>query len=203
MRGKQPHPALTFARQQGHSTYFTGLPCARGHVAGRFTKGHVCIECKRQDRDKLVWNPARLAAKVAGERFYTAGRSCERGHEPIRYVSIDQCRACQAMHGEERKRKHRRQKRERYAADPVYREREKLASVERYDTLKVVRAPKKVQAKARMLAFLTDPRRSTEQKARYAARLLNLGGLTFEVLHWDQDVDHAIADALEAAGRMA
>lgn len=34
------------AREQGATTYFTGLPCSKGHIAPRKTKG-TCIECLR------------------------------------------------------------------------------------------------------------------------------------------------------------
>ena len=36
------------AKALGASHYFTGLPCSRGHVALRKTKG-VCVDCERED----------------------------------------------------------------------------------------------------------------------------------------------------------
>ena len=36
------------AQEAGATHYFTGLPCKRGHVALRKTKG-VCVECERED----------------------------------------------------------------------------------------------------------------------------------------------------------
>jgi hypothetical protein len=35
------------ARRAGRATYFTGVPCKRGHVADRFTHNGSCRECER------------------------------------------------------------------------------------------------------------------------------------------------------------
>lgn len=35
----------TEARAAGLKRYFTGKPCKRGHVAERYLKGGMCIEC--------------------------------------------------------------------------------------------------------------------------------------------------------------
>ena len=36
------------ASASGSARYFTGKPCARGHVAERFTAARACIECHRE-----------------------------------------------------------------------------------------------------------------------------------------------------------
>lgn len=47
------------AKQEGAKQYFTGLPCERGHIAVRSTKG-TCIECRRED-DKVAYEKKRLS----------------------------------------------------------------------------------------------------------------------------------------------
>lgn len=43
------HVVMTWsqARNDGHQTYFTGKPCARGHLAVRRVVSHACVECIR------------------------------------------------------------------------------------------------------------------------------------------------------------
>jgi len=61
------------AKATGATHYFTGLPCTRGHIALRKTKG-VCVECMKQDwvadnaRRKDL--PKSEASKAAGRRYY-------------------------------------------------------------------------------------------------------------------------------------
>lgn len=45
----KPH-ARTVAIEQGLDHYFTGVPCARGHLAPRRTKDRICMECTREDK---------------------------------------------------------------------------------------------------------------------------------------------------------
>lgn len=56
------HAHLPRSRQQakaeGAKQYFTGLPCERGHISVRSTKG-TCIECRRED-DKAAYERKRL-----------------------------------------------------------------------------------------------------------------------------------------------
>jgi hypothetical protein len=62
----------------GATHYFTGIPCKRGHVALRKTKG-VCVECMREDdvaarpkrKDYFKSAPAVLEAK---RRYYEKNR---------------------------------------------------------------------------------------------------------------------------------
>lgn len=37
------------AKRLGLTTYWTGRPCKRGHIAARYTGSGSCVECKRQD----------------------------------------------------------------------------------------------------------------------------------------------------------
>lgn len=48
--------ALQEAIRSGNSTYFTGIPCKRGHLSPRRVSTHVCIQCAKEvhsvnDRD--------------------------------------------------------------------------------------------------------------------------------------------------------
>jgi len=65
------------AKAQGATHYFTGLPCSRGHIALRKTKG-VCAECMKEDwvvdNEKRKEKPKSEAAKAAGTRYYQKNR---------------------------------------------------------------------------------------------------------------------------------
>ena len=69
------------AKATGAKFYFTGEPCARGHVALRKTKG-VCVECMREDwaidNAKRSEKPKSAAAKAAGQRYYLKNRDMVR-----------------------------------------------------------------------------------------------------------------------------
>lgn len=49
-------PERAKAKANGLSTYFTGKPCHRGHVAARLVSGHQCLECKASNQKR--WNEA-------------------------------------------------------------------------------------------------------------------------------------------------
>jgi 5-methylcytosine-specific restriction endonuclease McrA len=61
------------AKEQGATHYYTGLPCSRGHLALRKTKG-VCVECMKEDwvidNEKRKSKPKSEAAKKAGRKYY-------------------------------------------------------------------------------------------------------------------------------------
>jgi 5-methylcytosine-specific restriction endonuclease McrA len=65
------------AKTTGATHYFTGIPCARGHIALRKTKGS-CIECMKEDwaidNEKRKNKPKSEAAKAAGKRYYQKNR---------------------------------------------------------------------------------------------------------------------------------
>ena len=81
------------AKAQGATHYFTGVPCARGHVALRKTKG-VCVECMKEDwvvdNEKRKEKPKSEAARAAGKRYYernreaVIARAAARPHEEVR-----------------------------------------------------------------------------------------------------------------------
>ena len=65
------------AKVTGATHYFTGLPCVRGHIALRKTKG-ACVECLREDwvtdNERRKRLPKSEAAKAAGRRYYEKNR---------------------------------------------------------------------------------------------------------------------------------
>jgi hypothetical protein len=52
-RGRPRLSERMLAMQEGRNRYFTGKPCAHGHVADRFVRKYGCVECKRNKRKKL------------------------------------------------------------------------------------------------------------------------------------------------------
>lgn len=67
MSAKNPHKQL--AIEEGRKTFFDGKPCANGHVAERYTRSSMCLECQkgyvRKYRER---NPN--AQSEADKRFY-------------------------------------------------------------------------------------------------------------------------------------
>lgn len=81
------------AKATGATHYFTGVPCTRGHIALRKTKG-VCVECMKEDwaldNAKRAEKPKSEASKAAGRRYYqknrlaVIARAAARPHEEVR-----------------------------------------------------------------------------------------------------------------------
>jgi hypothetical protein len=76
--GKMNYPKTRAeAKETGATHYFTGVPCTRGHIALRKTKG-VCVECMKEDwavdNAKRSEKPKSEAAKAAGKRYYQKNR---------------------------------------------------------------------------------------------------------------------------------
>lgn len=65
------------AKATGATHYFTGLPCVRGHIAPRKTKG-ACVECIKEDwvtdNERRKQLPKSEAAKEAGRRYYAKNK---------------------------------------------------------------------------------------------------------------------------------
>jgi hypothetical protein len=92
------------ARAAGAVRYFTGLACARGHIAERFVSDASCTECSRLDaaaeRDRAHVKrrgvaKTRAAAIAAGVTHFR-GRPCKRGHHGKRRVATGACVECEA-----------------------------------------------------------------------------------------------------------
>ena len=61
------------AKATGAKYYYTGKPCARGHITLRKTKGS-CVDCMKEDwaldNKKRSEKPKSEASKAAGRRYY-------------------------------------------------------------------------------------------------------------------------------------
>ena len=66
------------AKEQAATHYYTGEPCARGHIALRKTKG-ACVDCLKEDwqkdNEKRSKKPKSEASKEAGRRYYERNKS--------------------------------------------------------------------------------------------------------------------------------
>jgi 5-methylcytosine-specific restriction endonuclease McrA len=86
--------------EAGEYSYFTGLPCKRGHVAARRTHNSSCLGCypgKQREQqvvsDRISNELARRKAVKAGKRFYFAS-PCKYGHIGKRLTSNTSCSEC-------------------------------------------------------------------------------------------------------------
>lgn len=59
-------PTREAAQTAGHTFFYTGKPCRRGHIAARYTSSPVCVECVRLNYTKR--RPKTLAELK--ERYY-------------------------------------------------------------------------------------------------------------------------------------
>ena len=50
------------AKKRGLKRYFSGEPCAAGHIAERFTSNCLCVEC-RTEQNRKPGKPPRKAAR--------------------------------------------------------------------------------------------------------------------------------------------
>jgi formate-dependent nitrite reductase cytochrome c552 subunit len=88
------------AMEAGEYSYFTGLPCKRGHVAARRTHNSSCLDChpgKQREQqvvlDRKSNDLARRKAIKAGKNFYFAA-PCKYGHIGKRLTSNTSCCEC-------------------------------------------------------------------------------------------------------------
>lgn len=103
----EPKRARGEAKAAGLPRYFTGEPCAQGHVGGRWTNSGVCIECKRIKqreryradpglKDRVVaWqktNPERVKEIARGVYFRKHGRIPPDLIEPPGWATLENVR---------------------------------------------------------------------------------------------------------------
>lgn len=89
VRPSCPHRVAALAA--GESTYFTGQPCKRGHVARRYTNGRTCIECAaHKNTAHRKANPE--AGRVRSRRHFERNREKE----------LERCRKYNAANPEKR-----------------------------------------------------------------------------------------------------
>jgi hypothetical protein len=73
------------ARRLGLNRYFTGKPCAHGHVAERRISGRSCIKCQIAR--------AEAVRSLGLKRFFT-GVPCPEGHLAERFIRSGICVVC-------------------------------------------------------------------------------------------------------------
>lgn len=62
------------AQQEGRSTYTTGVPCKRGHLAVRDTHSGQCLECRRlREAERVAQNREAYNARKCRERQHKLG----------------------------------------------------------------------------------------------------------------------------------
>lgn len=135
---------LRAAMAAGRKRYFTGIPCAAGHIDQRNTANQKCIACDRhrssssnRSRALELWNEIRAlrpleaalpewpriakadAARHELKRFFE-GTECKAGHIGLRYTCNGECVTCSRMNSLDR-----------YATDPEFRKRRIDAEVVR------------------------------------------------------------------------
>ena len=75
------------AKKTGNKYYFTGLPCIRGHIALRVTKGG-CTECLKEDwvadNERRKALPKSEASKAAGRRYYERNKEAVKARAAAR-----------------------------------------------------------------------------------------------------------------------
>lgn len=150
---------LQAALAAGRTRYFTGVACPAGHVDQRTVANQQCISCARRrsagtnrSRALELWNMLRAqrpheavlpewprisqaqAAKRGLSQFYE-GTMCKAGHIGRRYTGNGECVTCSRTKNQER-----------YANDPLFRQRRIDYEVKR-NQRPAVRARRLIQAK--------------------------------------------------------
>ena len=139
------------AKATGATHYFTGVPCSRGHIAPRKTKG-VCIECMKEDwaldNEKRKGQPKSEAAKAAGKRYYKKNREAVIARAAAR-PSIEKARA---------RRKHKAANPELYKALTSVRKRRHRAATPKWVGADEKKAIRQLYLEAQRLTKLTGER---------------------------------------------
>lgn len=145
--------SLAQAKERGLRWYFTGLPCAKGHVAKRSVSSRGCRACVDQKRtDERRADPSRLRSK--DRQKYWA--------DPDRARQI--CRDSRARHLEQRRADGRAQ----YAKNPVpYKARARAWGRAHPEYLKFMVARRRATILHAMPPWLT-PEQLEEMRAIYA-----------------------------------
>jgi hypothetical protein len=75
------------AKATSATHYFTGVPCTRGHIALRKSKGG-CVECLKEDwtadNERRKALPKSEAAKAAGKRYYERNKEAVKARAAAR-----------------------------------------------------------------------------------------------------------------------
>lgn len=102
------------ALQEGVEYYYTGKPCANGHISKRHAIHKYCVECylsklaaiqaaNASDIAASLASGARTPkeADIAGVKFYR-GKPCKYGHDGLRYTSTTECVECAKVRQQQR-----------------------------------------------------------------------------------------------------
>lgn len=82
--------------------FFTGVPCARGHLSPRQTRDGKCAVCvwlsweavrRRKGKKPFQPNVAKAIAAANGERYFS-GAPCPKGHDGTRWTHNGACVEC-------------------------------------------------------------------------------------------------------------
>ena len=98
------------ARDIGCRFFFSGIECAEGHLAPRYTTGSKCVVCShKQAQDKRDGSGARRGkqgaarahlvraiAMIDGQKTYRPSRPCKHGHW-LRWVGTNNCIECEEI----------------------------------------------------------------------------------------------------------
>jgi group I intron endonuclease len=80
------------AKAAGQPHYFTGMLCAKGHIALRKTKG-TCVECLKEEwaatNQKRAQEPKSEAAKAAGRRYYEKNKAAILQKQKVNKPALD------------------------------------------------------------------------------------------------------------------
>ena len=139
------------AKATGATHYFTGVPCTRGHIAIRKTKGS-CVECMKEDwaidNEKRKGRPKSEAAKAAGKRYYQKNR----------YVVIARAAARPASEVRQYKDKHKEKNPEYYKALTSVRKRRHRAATPKWVGAEEKKDIRQMYLEAQRLTKLTGER---------------------------------------------
>ena len=82
------------ALQEGKDRYFTGVPCANGHVCERRTKDRKCVECERARSRRRVaeWTARNRERKKATNCAAQARRDAAKAQRTPPWVDLDALR---------------------------------------------------------------------------------------------------------------
>ena len=195
VRERTGRPLVTKAQAKaaGLQRFFTGRPCANGHICERFLSG-TCIDChaERWERKKAAHTgpkknakKARAEARGAGLLTYE-GQPCPNGHGTTKYVKSKLCVKCTKDQNARGSKKHK-QARQKYQTE--YQKKNKLKIQEsgkkwRQANSGIIAA----NSKARKLLKIQRVPKWADKKAiaaiyKEAARLTKLTGIEHHVDH--------------------
>lgn len=83
-------PERTAAIAKGEKTYFTGVPCKRGHIAPRRVDSYACTECTRER--STAWAQTNPEATRAAHRKYHGSNRQKRTAARAEYYQLNRAK---------------------------------------------------------------------------------------------------------------